>query len=238
MIDWKTAACVATPIVLCAWGVHATALHRELGTWKTDPVTGLPVRRAFYRRARRALHRHSNMVVALIDFDRFKPINDQHGHPAGDEVLAALGTRLADFFGPRAVVGRLGGDEFAVVAPLGDRNGPWRDHLNDLAAELAAPVRLTTGPHAGRLVDVGASIGAVHLPHGHRAVLSGVLNLADRLMYDAKRRHLGLRVHLADRHEPAVTTPTPRNPASRWRDLARAVGLGDQANGDRPEVVA
>lgn len=201
-------------IVACGWAIHAIALHRLLGTWRTDPVTGLPVRRAFERQARRVLRRPGT-VVLIIDLDRFKPINDEHGHDAGDRVLKVIGSRLRIYFGHSAVLGRLGGDEFAVVTQLGSAAGRWRQRVEHVMPILTAPVNLP----GGRTVAVGASIGAVHLGTTPSPKLGGALKLADELMYAAKRRHqnLATRAASASDHHRLGSTPDER-PRHRRRD--------------------
>jgi diguanylate cyclase (GGDEF)-like protein len=84
-----------------------------------DLLTGLPLRRVFLERlsARlgEACRRHRPLTVALLDVDHFKLVNDQHGHAAGDQVLAALGNLLARRFRAEDLRGRFGGEEFALA---------------------------------------------------------------------------------------------------------------------------
>jgi len=86
-----------------------------------DPLTGLANRRAFdtfllenFALAKR--HRHALSLV-LLDVDRFKSYNDAYGHPAGDELLKALGALLASLARATDLVARIGGEEFALVLP-------------------------------------------------------------------------------------------------------------------------
>jgi len=144
---------IAASAILAGWLAHAAALRRRLHAAHHDPVTGLPTRATWTRQARKLLRR-GHHVVLLIDLDRFKDVNDTHGHAAGDQALAITAARIrawTDRTGGGAC-GRLGGDEFAIVTrgPVGSRE------LADLAAVLAGPVTLpVAGPVPG-----GASVGA------------------------------------------------------------------------------
>ncbi|MFE5896892.1 GGDEF domain-containing protein [Streptomyces sp. NPDC056488] len=182
----RTLLITTAALPLTGWAIHATALHRRLATTKRDPLTGLLRRDTYTARARRLLARHDEVAVVMVDADRFKEINDQLGHAAGDTVLAAFGARLTAWAGPRASVGRLGGDEFAVVLQLpSDRR---EQRLAQLVRMLHTPVVLNDG----RTVDVAASVGAA-TPHtvGSRD-LSVLQRAADAALYDGK--HTGQAV--------------------------------------------
>lgn len=90
----------------------------------TDALSGLLNRRGFEARATALIEgcARARMPVALIvaDLDRFKALNDRHGHAAGDRVIAEFAGRLKMAAGTRAVAGRLGGEEFAVLLPMAD----------------------------------------------------------------------------------------------------------------------
>ncbi|MCF3129848.1 GGDEF domain-containing protein [Streptomyces olivochromogenes] len=169
------AAAAGAPVV--AWGVHAAWMVRRLHTARRDPLTGLWTRDAFTRRARRLL-RNRRTVVVLADVDRFKQVNDTHGHAAGDALLAATAARLTHGVGPGAVVGRLGGDEFAAV--FVDRDGTVQERLDTLARVLARP--LDTAPQVRTTVSLGWVCQGDHLSDD----LSGLLRRADEAMYAAK----------------------------------------------------
>ena len=83
----------------------------------TDELTGLPNRRGVTAALERALAERRPLVVALLDLDGFKAVNDSLGHAAGDALLRTVADRLRAVLLPGEVVGRLGGDEFVVVAP-------------------------------------------------------------------------------------------------------------------------
>ena len=85
----------------------------------TDDLTGLPNRRCFQSlladRIRTATETGEPFALGLIDLDGFKPINDVHGHPVGDEILRQVAERLAKAMDGRGSAARIGGDEFAIL---------------------------------------------------------------------------------------------------------------------------
>ncbi|MFD0229057.1 GGDEF domain-containing protein [Streptomyces hirsutus] len=164
--------------VAVSWAVHGCWLARRLRTARRDPLTGLWTREAFTRRARWLL-RNPHAVVVLADVDRFKQVNDTHGHAAGDALLAATAGRLAHAVGLTGVAGRLGGDEFAAV--LIDREGTAEDRFAVLSRVLARP--LDTAPE----VHTTVSLGWVRRCDHPGEDLSGLLRRADEAMYAAKR---------------------------------------------------
>ena len=142
----------------------------------TDELTGLANPRAWWRalsREEARCDRRSGLaaVVAVIDLDHLKRVNDEQGHLAGDEVLRATARALAAAVRPHDVVARLGGDEFGVLAVDYDEQSP-----GVLVARLEAHLR-----SAG----VEASIGAVRYTSGE--VITEAYRRADAEMYKAKR---------------------------------------------------
>jgi diguanylate cyclase (GGDEF)-like protein/PAS domain S-box-containing protein len=150
-----------------------------------DELTGLPNRRLLSERVRAALAtsalRNSGCAILVFDLDGFKPINDQHGHPAGDLVLREIAQRLQSIVRPQDTVARIGGDEFALLMPdcgsAQDVEGIAQRILRELAQPLTVPdlggARLT------------ASLGVVMAPE-HGRDPEWLMRLADRAMYDAK----------------------------------------------------
>jgi diguanylate cyclase (GGDEF)-like protein len=104
----------------------------------TDDLTGLPNRRCFFSlladRVRAGKESAAPFAVGLIDLDGFKPINDIHGHPAGDETLRQVAARLAKAIEGRGSAARMGGDEFAILC---DGAGA-RDQAIALGEEIQA----------------------------------------------------------------------------------------------------
>ncbi|MCX4989492.1 MULTISPECIES: GGDEF domain-containing protein [unclassified Streptomyces] len=175
------AAAASVPMA-AGWSLHASRLARRIESARRDPLTGLWTRDAFTKRAERHL-RFRPVAVYLVDLNRFKEINDTHGHAIGDAVIRATGERLAAWAVDHgAVVGRLGGDEFAAMAPVSSH-----DHLTDTLHRLSEVLE-TPVETAGLVLDVSASIGAVGAdPRTEQVVLSDLLRLADEQMYRARR---------------------------------------------------
>ena len=152
-----------------------------------DPLTGLANRILFTDRLNTALEltRRSGAPFALayIDIDGFKPVNDTHGHQAGDALLRAIAERLQASLRKCDTVARLGGDEFALII-----EGPVDPAMalrvcNDIIAKLCEPFRLGAGHH---IVQIGASVGlAMHPIHGNTA--DALVSAADNAMYRAKK---------------------------------------------------
>ncbi|MEL2256008.1 GGDEF domain-containing protein, partial [Klebsiella pneumoniae] len=100
----------------------------------------------------------SPVAVLMLDLDRFKPINDQHGHPAGDAVLYAIAERLSACVSQDDTVARMGGDEFPLLLPSqGDREIALKRAIQ--VAELILGRLARPFPLEGREFFVTASIG-------------------------------------------------------------------------------
>ena len=155
---------------------------------RRDPLTGLANRTAIRERLDRAFASPSGegaIALLVIDLDRFKYVNDTHGHPIGDDLLRVVADRLRALAGPDDLVGRLGGDEFAVVQPVagyGDEAGVLALRV---CRELAAPYELGS-IHA----SVGASVGVAFAARDATAT-SELLKAADMALYAAKGQGRG-----------------------------------------------
>src|SRR3984893_8635256 len=123
--DWSQQALFAVVLVctgiLSAWQAQYHNRQRQAlrEVSRTDPLTGCLTRRGFEERAiaeiDAATRRLSQGAVLVLDVDHFKPVNDRHGHAAGDELLCWVVQTLKVVIRPGDEVGRLGGDEFAVL---------------------------------------------------------------------------------------------------------------------------
>jgi diguanylate cyclase (GGDEF)-like protein len=159
----------------------------------TDGLTGLPNKRAVTDAMKRMFAQASMTVsplgLLLLDLDHFKQVNDQGGHPVGDQVLASVGAVLRSVLRARDFAGRNGGEEFAVLLP--DTGVP-------AALEIAERVRAAVAEISvgGTDVSVTASIGVVGFPD-HATSLDRLEWLADAALYLAKRQGRN-RVELAD----------------------------------------
>jgi diguanylate cyclase (GGDEF)-like protein/PAS domain S-box-containing protein len=149
-----------------------------------DALTGIWNRRRFEeelaRQLARSLRHGETAVVLAIDLDAFKPINDELGHEAGDQVLRAVARVIARRLRGTDSVARLGGDEFAVLLCNTDLV-----HGEAVAHELAALIALTPIQAAGRHVNVRATIGAAVVDNTCTSV-ADIMGAADRAMYAAK----------------------------------------------------
>ena len=117
------------------------------------------------------------MAVLVLDVDRFKEINDEHGHPVGDRVLRAVSERMSDVVRAADLAGRLGGDEFAVLLPGADA-----DH----AMAVAERLRAALGEICVGDTRVSTSVGVACYPDDTDDP-SQLMELADRALYGAKR---------------------------------------------------
>lgn len=159
-----------------------------------DPLTGLPNR----TQLRHVLDAMLDLpgqafAVLFIDLDGFKPINDNHGHDAGDLTLVAVAHRLRDTLPPECFVGRLGGDEFVALLPQADAHSA-RSMGERLILAVAEPIVMDD---SGRECGLGASIGvAIGPQHGRNR--RALLTAADRAMYVAKRSGKGRVVVAGD----------------------------------------
>jgi len=160
---------------------EADLRHRALH----DTLTGLPNRTLLIDRLHGALGRSGrdgrSVTVFFLDLDLFKEINDNFGHPAGDEVLAGVAGRLAAVARTQDTVARFGGDEFVVVV----------EHEQDEEWVLAFAERLRNVFHAPvranrRLVPVTASFG-IATEKGDTRDPESILRDADAAMYRAKQ---------------------------------------------------
>ena len=153
-----------------------------------DPLTDLLNRRGFDRELRRALaylgRYDASAALVYLDLDRFKPINDRHGHAVGDAVLQAVAATLARSVRGSDLVARLGGDEFIVLL--------WNldpSQAQAKARALEAAVSGTVVEHAGAQLSVGASAGVAMLGRDEEA--APAIARADRAMYARKAERQG-----------------------------------------------
>ena len=155
---------------------------------ETDFLLGIPNRRGFERELVRAIsyiqRYHASGALIVLDVDRLKPINDNFGHAAGDEVLKSIVAALSRQVRASDVIGRLGGDEFAMLL--------WNLSETDAHAKAAAleeDIDQLSFAFAGSTVATGVSAGVTIL--GSHSEAAKALAEADRAMYvrKARRRH-------------------------------------------------
>lgn len=170
---------------------RSQALHRDA---HEDPLTGLHNRRhmdqALPERVAQALAEGRPLQVAMLDVDRFKQVNDRHGHGVGDGVLREVARILSDRLRARDLAARLGGEEFLIVL---------MDTPHDPAVEVSERLRAAVQQHdwaaLAEGLSVTVSIGVASLREGDDA--ASLLQRADAALYRAK--HTGRnRVCAAD----------------------------------------
>jgi diguanylate cyclase (GGDEF)-like protein len=169
----------------------ARAKVKELeATADIDAVTGIFNRRGFDRELARSLsyvkRYGTRAALFYLDLDGFKPVNDQHGHAAGDAVLRAIAELLTRNVRASDTVARLGGDEFGLIL--------WNLSEGDAAAKawaLEAAIGDAAVEWQGQILAVGASIGFAMF--GPADELAPVLARADHAMYARKAERKGGR---------------------------------------------
>jgi diguanylate cyclase (GGDEF)-like protein/PAS domain S-box-containing protein len=144
-----------------------------------DPLTGLANRRRFGQVVHDELERRRPTAVLFLDLDRFKPVNDRHGHAFGDRLLTVVADRLRSVVREPDVGARLGGDEFAVLLPDTDLDTATAI-AERIHAVVRAPVRIDDVT-----VEVDASIGVAADDLGGAG--RDLLRDADLAMYAAKQ---------------------------------------------------
>jgi diguanylate cyclase (GGDEF)-like protein len=162
-----------------------------------DPLTGLPNRTLFRKLAEDALAarpRDGMVAVILMDFDRFKEINDTLGHFNGDLVIKRAAKRLAALVRDCDAFARLGGDEFAMLLPGLSTRESVTPVVTRVREALKEPFVA-----AGLALEVEASIGIAVCPDNGMEV-NDLLRAADVAMYAAKRAHTGYEFYAPDQH--------------------------------------
>lgn len=198
------------PITVASVMAARNALLRELRHLAThDPLSGLLNRRAFYERSglllRQLAAERRPVAVLMLDIDRFKGINDTHGHAAGDRVLAACARTAAGCLREQDVFGRTGGEEFAVLLP---------DSGEPVAGVVAERIRTAVAALAvegagGAPLAVSLSIGLTWAAPADPD-LEALLAQADRALYRAKhggRNRVEAAAFVAEAERPSSAQP-------------------------------
>lgn len=216
-----------------------------------DPLSGLANRRHFVERLQEALdglilsRNNGSAIVAYIDVDRFKDINDTMGHQAGDTLIMAVATRLQEALAPDDFLARFGGDEFAVL-----RLATRPEAADDLAARLRGAFEQSFdvwGQHVRMTASIGLSMAPEHgvspqelMRHADIALYQGKNQGRDRAMFFCaemaaeveQRREVELELHaalqageLALHYQPVVSCATGRvkglEALLRWRHATK-----------------
>ncbi|MGB8652751.1 MAG: EAL domain-containing protein [Mycobacteriales bacterium] len=181
-----------------------------------DALTGLFNRRRFHEELAHhqalATRYGGGGVVALIDLDNFKYINDTLGHQSGDQLIQAIARMLRSRLRDSDVIGRLGGDEFAVLLPGADV-----EHAVEVATSLLAGIRSTEVDQGGQRVRSTGSAGLARLDEPGVPGADTVLANADLAMYAAKEAGRDALVV----HDPAGPHVERSRARFRWLDRIR-----------------
>ncbi|MCA1773480.1 MAG: sensor domain-containing diguanylate cyclase [Halomonas sp.] len=156
----------------------------------TDPLTQLPNRALFYDRVNTAQKRSardgSSLGLLYLDLDKFKFINDEHGHATGDQLLKEVAQRIASSIRATDTVARLGGDEFVVLIDTIPTTDEGINTVHKVAGKILcamqAPLQL---PHGQEVIT--CSIGLA-MWSKYDDSIDTLINQADQAMYRAKRK--------------------------------------------------
>ena len=187
-----------------------------------DALTGLPNRALFNERLEQSLavtlRVGAPLTVMLLDLDRFKQVNDSHGHRVGDLLLVAVAQRLrAHLQRGSDLVARLGGDEFAFLLPTETPESAART-ARALLDDLARPFHIDDHEF-----DIGGSLGLAGAPDNGRDVVT-LMHEADVAMYYAKRMQIGLAFA-----QPATVRPSGHEQPTGQTDTGKSgTALADQ----------
>ena len=160
--------------------------HKLYNVSRIDPITKLLNRRALENSLELILERRrksdQHCALLFIDLDRFKYINDTHGHRAGDALLSVVAERLTNELRAADVIGRWGGDELVILLEEGDAQA-----IDNLIVRLRKAINLPV-MFGNTELRVGASVGCAIFPDDG-ATLETLLYIADIRMYQDKQRH-------------------------------------------------
>jgi diguanylate cyclase (GGDEF)-like protein len=161
-----------------------------------------------------ALQTGEPLALIMIDLDRFKSINDQHGHPVGDEVLESVAGWVRQVVGAKGVSYRYGGEELCVLLV---------NYTADEGAALAERIRrqIEQAPLSSKQLQVTASFGVAELP-GQARTATELVEKADQALYQAKNLGRNL-VRISG--EPPPTLPGPKPTTRRQPEPG---GLSDK----------
>lgn len=176
---------LAVAIIVTLVGSGRRSYDREWRRARYDPLTGALNRSAFYEQGAAAHDRLAWAILAYVDLDGFKQINDRHGHAAGDATLRTFAENVRKAIREKDIFARIGGDEFLLHLPVGSETEGYRlarqlhERMNEILGCMDYPIR--------------CSMGVLVLSPRPTSFSEADVHLADQLMYQAKREGAALR---------------------------------------------
>lgn len=168
-----------------------------------DALTGLPNRRLLDDRLHQVLalakRNRTKAAVLFIDLDKFKAVNDTHGHQMGDWLLIQVASRMTQVLRESDTAARVGGDEFVVVLP----NTPSMEQAVATANKIRAKLDEPFTTDEGIVLDISCSVGVVMYPD-QADNGKDLMHLGDEAMYNAKKEGRNAVVTF---HTPSANTP-------------------------------
>jgi diguanylate cyclase (GGDEF)-like protein/PAS domain S-box-containing protein len=180
-----------------------------------DSLTGLPNRAFFLATADKLVAAGHDVAVLFIDLDRFKPVNDMHGHAVGDAILREVGARLSLLLGQEPIIARLGADEFAAALRVTDGDAAISVTARDIIRVVSEPIRINA-----MTMDIAVSIGISVAPRDG-ADAAALLRSADIALAYAKQAGTGCYRFFEARMAEALAQE-----AELMRELPSAVAEG------------
>lgn len=164
---------------------HKLMMQHMLHMAHHDTLTGLPNRASFTEHLNQAIvlseREKQALAVLFLDLDKFKPVNDQHGHAIGDLLLQQVANRIRQCLRGADIVGRIGGDEFVILLQNIHHIANAQQTAEKICECLSLPYEVD-----GKILHIGVSIGIALYPlHGSNAMQ--LVRYADGAMYEAKK---------------------------------------------------
>lgn len=166
-----------------------------------DGLTKLANRRSFAKHLKQKLSENTNnhsFIVGLVDLDGFKPVNDIHGHAAGDRVLKEVSMRLAKVLNGEGMLARIGGDEFALVIDHDTSHKEINNLGKKITEVLQIPFQMRTG-----LVQISGSCGFAIYPEAGDSA-DDLMDSADFALYQAKTAARGSSIIFSGEHKRLI----------------------------------
>jgi diguanylate cyclase (GGDEF)-like protein len=225
-VDWATclrswaitvflALALAAPISRTIGKAHLELYRAKLqadALSLTDPLTGLPNRRALLEAA--AVAKPDLLALVIFDIDRFKRVNDTYGHVAGDAVIRSIGQMMAAELGPFGCVARVGGEEFALLSS-GVSPAALATHLIAFCDRVRSTPVLVNGLSVRVTISAGVAL------HEQGGSFEELYSEADRALYAAKAAGRN-QIRFPPAFEAALLKIGAKTDAPKRQPLARS----------------